>query len=129
MGAVMKKAVWMAVALVVAISGAARAQTPTRALAWDQAGLSVAEANAATYTLTVDGGAPTKLTQACTAGGPALKCQAPLVLPALAAGTHTLVLTVSNGFSSASSAPLSGSAPGAPSNLTITITINVTTQP
>ena len=93
---------------------------------WDQAE-SVATAAGFAYALKVDASAPTPLVTTCAplASTPGLlsHCSAPL--PTLTPGTHTLTVTATNAFGTASSSPLTGAPPTAPVNIVITITVQV----
>lgn len=99
-----------------------RAQTSSVRLAWDH-GEPPAVAGAFTDTLQIDAAAPVPTTATCVVRGTGSRCtSAPFTL---VSGAHTLIVTASNGFGSASSAPLSGAPPSQPVNVTITVTVNV----
>ena len=101
---------------------AASAQTVSPRLQWDQPNATVAEAQAYAYTLKVDSAAAVNLTQTCALVGTVTRCTAPIT--PLTSGTHTLTLTVFNGFGSVS-AGLTGSSPTTPVSISITITISI----
>lgn len=102
------------------------AQTTNLKLAWDQplaTGHTFADVQGSyAYTLKVDASAPTLMAVTCVNGTP-VKCTAPL--PSMPSGPHTLVLTVTNGFGSASSSPLSGAPPSAGVNVSVTVVVTV----
>src|SRR5712664_1511939 len=83
------------------------AQTVTRRLAWDQPGATLADLPGLAYTLVIDAAAPVVLTPTCTFAT-VLSCVSPITLTQ---APHTLTLTVTNAFGSASSPPIHGVAP------------------
>jgi hypothetical protein len=93
-----------------AFSASALAQTPatqTNKIAWDQAALSLAEAQGYTYKYYADGAATgtTLLKVTCVGNTPPYQCEVPF--PAFTPGPHTLTLTASSaGVESAQSATL-----------------------
>lgn len=95
------------------------AQTITRTLRWQQAA-PLADVQGYGYTLQVDAGTPVILTATCLAGVP-VTCSAPV---SFIAGPHTLLLTVTNGFGTAS-ATLTGVPPTIPASVTISITMTI----
>jgi len=120
----MRDTVLRIVAIGLLFSAALGAQTTTRSLAWTQPGITtVAAAQALSYRLAVDGAASVVAAQTCTVVGAVVSCAAPL--PTLAPGPHTLVLSVDNGFGTAS-ATLSGTSPTSPINLSVVLTVTVT---
>jgi hypothetical protein len=113
--------IWGALALLVAFAPSAHAQTVTDRVAWDQPGATLADLPLLVYTLKVDALPPIILVPTCTFTT-VLSCTAPITLtPA----PHTLTLTVSNGFGSASSAPLTGATPLPGVNVKVIITVTV----
>lgn len=104
---------------------AALAQTVTRLAEWEQPGATVAEAQGYAYTLKIDSAAPVVLTHTCAAVSSVTRCTAPLASALLTPGTHTLVLTASNAFGSASSPPLTGAPPAGPVTFKLTFTISI----
>lgn len=90
---------------------------------WDQPVATPADAGAYVYTLKIDAAAPVVVPATCASVAAVTQCSTPLVLPA---GTsHTLILTASNGFGSASSAPLTGSPPVPAVNIKVIVTVTV----
>lgn len=111
------------IVLLMVCSGSVQAQTTVRKLAWDQPGVStVVAAQALVYRLAIDTAPAVTVPQTCTLAGSVVSCTTPLA--ALGSGTHTLTLTVDNGFDAAS-AVLSGSSPASPISLKIVITVTV----
>jgi len=110
------------VALILTLASPVAAQTSTRALAWDQPLATVTEAMAFIYTLKIDAAPPAIVTAACALVSTVTRCSTPLA--AFGPGAHTLVLTVTNGFDSATSS-LSGSSPAGAINLRIVVTVTV----
>ncbi len=101
--------------------GIVSAQTTTWRLAWDMPE-AVGLSQGFVYSLSVDGAAAAPLGATCVvraAGGST--CSA--ALPPMTTGTHTLRVTASNAFGSATSAPYTGASPSAPLNLTVTLTV------
>lgn len=106
-------------------AGLVVAQTVTSKLQWNQpltTGQTFADVQAYVYTLQIDTQAPAVVTATCVAGPP-IVCTTPLG-PFVTSGTHTLTLTVSNGFGSLSSA-LTGAPPQAPASAKVVITVTV----
>lgn len=102
---------------------AAAAQTTTARGIWNMPN-SVTDSQSFTYTLKDGAAAAVPLSGVtCATVAGATQCQAPITPPA--PGTHSYVLTASSPLGSASSTPLTGTAPGAPSSVTITITVTV----
>lgn len=98
------------------------AQTSTSRIAWDM-GEAPALAQSFAYTFKLDAAAPITLTATCAAKTPGSSCTAPIAN--LTSGSHTIVVTATSPLASASSDPLTGTAPGKPLNVTITITVTV----
>lgn len=119
----MKPLISALVALFVLIAPRLDAQTSTHRLQWTQADVAtVVDAQALVYWLKVDAAPASQTPQTCVAASPGVTCTTPL--PVLASGTHTLILTVDNGFGMAS-ATLTGGSPAAPTNVKIVITVTV----
>ena|SRR3989442_284578 len=97
------------------------AQTVTRRLAWDQPGATLADLPGLGYTLVIDAAAPIVLTPTCTFAT-VLSCVAPITLTQ---APHTLTLTVTNAFGSATSPPLNGVAPLPTVNVKVVVTVTV----
>lgn len=116
---------WALVLLVVAWGSSVQAQTLTRTADWEQPGATVPEAQSYAYTLKIDSNAPILLTQTCAAVASTTRCTAPLAASLLTPGTHTLILTASNSFGSASSAALTGAPPTGPVTFKLTFTISI----
>lgn len=122
----LKRAIWLWFGLLACVlcTVPASAQTTTKKLAWDQplaSGQTFADVQKYLYAITVDTGTPSPMTATCVNGG-TIACTAPL--PALAPGQHTLKLTATNGFDSASTS-ISGGPPAAPVSVTITVTVTI----
>lgn len=104
------------------------AQSATLSLLWDQPlinGQTLADAQAFTYTATINGGAKIPITATCAASASAPACFSGPI-PGLKSG-DVLILTVSNAFGMASSDPTTapGSSPGKPINVTVVVKITV----
>lgn len=115
---------WLLVCVSLLLAIPLQAQTATSKLIWDQplaTGHTFADVQAYAYTLKVDNGTASLVTATCTAGTP-IRCTTPL--PALPSGAHTLTLTATNGFGSASSA-LSGAPPLGPVSVSVTVTVTI----
>lgn len=111
------------------LSVALQAQVATsRALRWSQgpevgqSAITVAQVQAYTYLLAIDAAPAAPLVQTCALVNGIVACSAPL--PTLSPGAHTLMLTVDNGFGTAT-AILSGASPSQPINLSVTVTVIV----
>lgn len=115
--------VFAVLACLVALAPAVVGQTPVWRLQWDQPAPTLAEAQGYLYSVRVDTQAPTSLTATCAGTAPAKLCSAPL--PPLTSGPHTLVLTATNAFGSASSAPLAGAPPLPAINVTVIVQVTV----
>ena len=96
------------------------AQTPSFKLAWDQPE-TLAITQTFQYTLKVDNGVATALVPTCVAKGVSSACTAPLA--AMSSGSHTLLLTVFNGFGSTAGDLLTGGPPSKPLSITVTVTV------
>lgn len=111
------------IAAFVLVAVSAQAQVSTHKLQWTQADVAdVATAQSLSYRLQIDAAPATVVSQTCVAGAPGVTCTTPL--PVMASGAHTLILTVDNGFGTAS-ATLSGTSPAPPTNVKIVITVTV----
>lgn len=111
---------------VLLIAASASAQTTTAKLGWDQqllAGQTIADLQAAVWTLKIDAGAPVVVVTTCVAGTPNPLCTTPLG-PFVTTGTHTLIITGTNGFGSVSGS-LTGSSLAVPVNIKVVITVTV----
>jgi hypothetical protein len=110
--------------LLLLLTSGGRAQAATTLkLAWNQPGVaSVAEAQALSYQLQIDAAPALPVVQTCTLANFVVSCTAPLAT--LPAGAHTLTLTGSNGFGTAS-ASITGTAPNPATNVKIVLTITV----
>ena len=97
------------------------AQTVTRRLAWDQPGATLADLPGLAYTLVIDAAAPIVLTPTCTFAT-VLSCVSPITLTQ---APHTLTLTVTNAFGSATAPPLNGVAPIPSVNVKVVVTVTV----
>lgn len=116
--------IWIVISVFFFLSGTAFAQAgPGKALAWDQSGATVADAQAYTYTVYADGATQgTVLAPVmCSAAAGPVVCSA--AFPAFPPGDHTLQLTASSGgLESAKSAVFSFTfvvVPNAPSGLRV----------
>lgn len=101
------------------------AQTTTSKLAWDQpllAGQTLADVQAAVWTLKIDTAAPTIVVATCVAGTP-IVCTTPLG-PFATGGQHTLTITGTNAYASVS-ASLTGGPLAVPANMKVVITVTV----
>ena len=108
--------------IVLVLLGSPLLAQSTYRLQWEQPNATLAQAQGYSYSLKVDAAAATAITATC-AGTTAITCSTPM--PVLAAGSHTLVVTATNGFGSASSAPFPGSSPSAPINLTVIVNVTI----
>jgi hypothetical protein len=114
-------AAWL-IALIGLLPVVASAQTATFRLGWTQTeALPIVQGYQ--YFLKVDALPAVPVTQTCAVSGSVTACSAPL--PALASGTHTLVLTAFSGSGSSASDPLVTSPPTKPTTLTITVTVTI----
>lgn len=113
----------LAVAALVLAPSVVVAQTPSYRVQWDQPE-PVATVQAYQFSFKQGTAAAVMLAPTCVANGAATRCTAPV-----AQGSGPIVVTAFNGFGSAASAPLTGSAPGVPSGVTVTVTVTVTTGP
>lgn len=121
----MKKHLLLTLALLVALVAIGDAQTTTAKLQWVQpltGTQTLTDVQAFVYTLTIDALAPAVVPATCVAGPP-IVCTTPLG-PFASTGAHTLTLTASNGFGSASTT-LSGAPPQAGTNVKVVITVTV----
>ena len=103
------------------------AQTNALSLAWDQplnAGQTLTDVQAFTYTLKINSAAPMAITATCAAATPFPSCFSPPI-PGLKSG-DVLILTGSNGLGSASSDPVTvGAGASKPINVTIIVKVTV----
>lgn len=107
------------------LQGTGDAQTVTRRLEWDQPNATVVEASGYVYSAQIDALSPQALVQTCTLVGLTTHCSAPFLLPPnLPVGSHTVALTVSNAFGSAT-AGITGSTPLPPAGITIKVIVTV----
>lgn len=91
------------------------AQVATK-LAWDQPASSLADAQALTYAVTVDGGPRVTVTATCTGTVSPFLCTTPL--PALTpGGRRNIVVYASTGLLESASIPFQLSVPGVPAGL------------
>lgn len=120
----MMRTLALSLVAVLLLAGSALAQTTHATLVWNMAS-AVPDAQGFTYTLK-DGTTAIPLLGAvtCTTVATQTQCQAP-VTPLVAGPGHSLVLTASNALGSASSTPVTGTVPGAPTGITITVTVTI----
>lgn len=113
---------WLLGLVCVFLAVPAFGQTVNATLVWDMPGNTVADAQGFTYALK-DGTNPAIAVTpvACTTVSSVTHCSAPL--QPLAPGAHSLVLTATSTMGAASSDPVTGTTPGKPTTVTITITI------
>ncbi len=92
-------------------------------MVWDEADTLV-NINSYVYSLKIDSATATQLVATCAVVSTNVHCTSPIIL---SSGSHTIVLTATNGAGSASATLnyVPGTLPTTPVNLGITITITV----
>lgn len=110
--------------VLLALPSVVQAQTTTKVLSWSHVPDTLTVVNGYTFTLKIDAGTVSQISPTCATAGANVTCSTPIVLTS---GTHTLVVTATNGNGSASGSfnYVPGASPTQPTNIVITVTITV----
>lgn len=108
----------------VLVTGLAAAQSTSATLAWDMPQNTVADSQAFTYSMKDGANASVAVAApACAQVSGVTHCSS--TIQPLAPGQHSITLTASSPLGTATSVPTTGSTPGKPTNVTITINVTV----